>query len=301
MRVVFGKNFHLAPCVRIVGFHLVCSQTLLLVRANEILHLARRILFIVHVHRLHQPLDRGKLVAAVENLKGLRQIRLAVMRAQHAVAQPVKRAYPQAARVDRQHRGQAREHFLGRFVGESHRQNAMRADRAGADQISDARSQHARLAAARPRKDQSGLVRQSDSLALFGIEAGKQGGIHGRIIPQDGDSTLRRISRFNAAPHRNDAMRPSIALQTHREAIREIALRHRVRNVRVFGSVLHGKDTEDSDLDLLVEPTSETTLMDIARIQVEVAKLLNVSVDVLTPNALPDKFRAQVMTEAVTV
>jgi predicted nucleotidyltransferase len=96
-------------------------------------------------------------------------------------------------------------------------------------------------------------------------------------------------------------MRPSIALQIHREAIREIALRHRVRNVRVFGSVLHGEDTEDSDLDLLVEPTSETTLMDIARIQVEVAKLLNVTVDVLTPNALPDKFRAQVMTEAVAV
>jgi predicted nucleotidyltransferase len=96
-------------------------------------------------------------------------------------------------------------------------------------------------------------------------------------------------------------MRPSIALQTYREAIREIALRHRVRNVRVFGSVLHGQDTEDSDLDLLVEPTSETTLMDIARIQVEVAKLLNVSVDVLTPNALPDKFRERVMNEAVAV
>lgn len=96
-------------------------------------------------------------------------------------------------------------------------------------------------------------------------------------------------------------MRPSIALQAHREAIREIALRHRVRDMRVFGSVLHGKDTEDSDLDLLVDPTSETTLMDIARIQVEVAKLLNVGVDVLTPNALPDKFRAQVMAEAVAI
>jgi len=58
-------------------------------------------------------------------------------------------------------------------------------------------------------------------------------------------------------------MRPSIALQTHRDAIREIALRHRVKNVRVFGSVLHGDDTEDSDLDLLVDPTPETTLFDI--------------------------------------
>ncbi len=96
-------------------------------------------------------------------------------------------------------------------------------------------------------------------------------------------------------------MRPSIALQTHRDAIREIALRHRVKNVRVFGSVLHGDDTEDSDLDLLVDPTPETTLMDIAKIQVEVAQLLNITVDVLTPRALPDKFRNQVIEEAQPV
>jgi predicted nucleotidyltransferase len=93
-------------------------------------------------------------------------------------------------------------------------------------------------------------------------------------------------------------MRPSIIFNKHRDAIREIALRHRVKNVRVFGSVLHGEDTEESDLDLLVDPTQETTLMDIAKIEVEVARLLNITVDVLTPRALPDKFRDQVIKEA---
>ena len=96
-------------------------------------------------------------------------------------------------------------------------------------------------------------------------------------------------------------MRPSIALQTHRDAIREIALSHRVKNVRVFGSVLHGDDTEDSDLDLLVDPTPETTLFDIAKIQFELKELLGVAVDVLTPKALPDKFREQVILEAQPV
>lgn len=93
-------------------------------------------------------------------------------------------------------------------------------------------------------------------------------------------------------------MRPSLALKTHREAIRAIALRHRVTDVRVFGSVVHGDDTEDSDLDLLVEPTEETTMMDIAKIQWELGQLLLVTVDVLTPNGLPAKFRAQVVAEA---
>lgn len=96
-------------------------------------------------------------------------------------------------------------------------------------------------------------------------------------------------------------MRPSEALNRHRDAIREIALRHRVTNVRVFGSVLRGEDSEESDLDLLVEPTSETTMMDIARIQLELAHMLCVNVDVLTPRALPDKFRAQVIADAVPV
>lgn len=93
-------------------------------------------------------------------------------------------------------------------------------------------------------------------------------------------------------------MRPSLALQTHREAIRTIALSHRVTMVRVFGSVLTGDDTDDSDLDILVELTKQTTLMDIAAIQYELKQLLGISVNVLTPNALPDTFRNQVIGQA---
>ena len=96
-------------------------------------------------------------------------------------------------------------------------------------------------------------------------------------------------------------MLPSIALQTHREAIRRIALSHRVTNVRVFGSVVYGNDTEGSDLDILVEPTPATTMMDIAKIQLELSQLLPVTVDVLTPNGLPAKFRGRVISEAQAV
>lgn len=96
-------------------------------------------------------------------------------------------------------------------------------------------------------------------------------------------------------------MRPSQALQLHREAVRQIVLQHHALNVRVFGSVLRGEDTDDSDLDLLVEPTPETTLMDIGAIRYELRKLLGIPVDVLTPKALPDSFREQVLSEAMPV
>jgi predicted nucleotidyltransferase len=93
-------------------------------------------------------------------------------------------------------------------------------------------------------------------------------------------------------------MRPSQALKLHRDRIRAIALSHRVTNVRVFGSVLRGEDRDDSDLDILVEPTAETTLMDIGAIQYQLKELLGIPIDVLTPNALPEKFRQRVVNEA---
>jgi len=96
-------------------------------------------------------------------------------------------------------------------------------------------------------------------------------------------------------------MKPSLALQTNRAAIRTVVERHRASNARVFGSVIHGDDHEGSDLDILIDPTPNTTLMDVAKIQVELETLLGVSVDVLTPKSLPDKFRNSVLAEAVPV
>ena len=94
-------------------------------------------------------------------------------------------------------------------------------------------------------------------------------------------------------------MRPSNALLLHRERILAIVVSHRVCNPRIFGSVLTGKDTENSDLDLLVDPTAETTLFDIGAIRYEVSQLLGAPVDVLTPKALPEHFREQVLAAAM--
>ncbi|MEQ1591211.1 MAG: nucleotidyltransferase family protein [Thiobacillaceae bacterium] len=96
-------------------------------------------------------------------------------------------------------------------------------------------------------------------------------------------------------------MKPSQALATHRDAIRNVVALHRACNPRVFGSVVHGDDTEGSDLDILIDPTPDTTLFDIGAIRHELLQLLGVPVDVLTPRALPEKFRATVLAEAIPV
>jgi predicted nucleotidyltransferase len=96
-------------------------------------------------------------------------------------------------------------------------------------------------------------------------------------------------------------MRPSQVLPQHRDAIRRMVLDSGMANPRLFGSVVHGDDGEDSDLDLLVDPSPETSLLDIARLQVELEAAVGIKVDVRTPKFLSTVFRDRVLAEAVPV
>lgn len=93
-------------------------------------------------------------------------------------------------------------------------------------------------------------------------------------------------------------MKPSVALELKRAAVRAAASRFRTANPRIFGSVLHGADQDGSDLDLLVDALPGTTLFDLGGLQGELEDLLGVPVEVLTPGDLPPKFRQQVLAEA---
>lgn len=57
-------------------------------------------------------------------------------------------------------------------------------------------------------------------------------------------------------------MRPSVALEMKRSAVRGAVGRFRTANPRIFGSVLHGTDRDGSDLDLLVDALPGATLIE---------------------------------------
>jgi predicted nucleotidyltransferase len=96
-------------------------------------------------------------------------------------------------------------------------------------------------------------------------------------------------------------MRPSEVLPKHRDAIRRMVFDSGMANPRFFGSVVHGDDAEGSDLDLLVDPSPETSLLDIAKLQIELEAAMGIKVDLLTPKFLPATFRDKVLAEAVPV
>jgi uncharacterized protein len=98
--------------------------------------------------------------------------------------------------------------------------------------------------------------------------------------------------------NREPAITPSTALMAHRDELRQLVSRYGLSRPHVFGSVLSGADTEESDLDLLVDPGRSTSLLTIAGLKIDAEKLLGVRVSILTPNGLPPKFRNEVLQQA---
>jgi predicted nucleotidyltransferase len=97
-------------------------------------------------------------------------------------------------------------------------------------------------------------------------------------------------------------MKPSEMLKLHSAEIRRVVESNDACNPRVFGSVVHGDDTEDSDLDLLVDPIDgKTSLFSLARIKREIEARIGIKTDVLTPMALHERFRNEVLREAVSL
>jgi predicted nucleotidyltransferase len=87
-------------------------------------------------------------------------------------------------------------------------------------------------------------------------------------------------------------------LKSKRQEILAIAARHGARNVRVFGSVARGEAKPESDVDILVEMESGTSLMDHVTLMQDLEDLLERKVDVVSEKALHCYIKDRVLAEA---
>jgi predicted nucleotidyltransferase len=91
------------------------------------------------------------------------------------------------------------------------------------------------------------------------------------------------------------------ALQAQRGKILELAARHGLRNVRVFGSIVRGDAGRNSDVDLLVDVDPARTLLDVIAFEQDLEELLGRSVEVLTDGGLSPYLRQRILAEAAAL
>ncbi len=86
-----------------------------------------------------------------------------------------------------------------------------------------------------------------------------------------------------------------------RDKIIEIAQRHGASNVRIFGSVARGDQTEESDLDLIVRFDPDRSLFDHGALICDLEELLGVKVDVISERGMRDRVRSHSEKDSVAL
>lgn len=88
-------------------------------------------------------------------------------------------------------------------------------------------------------------------------------------------------------------------LRRRRHALLKAARMHGVTQLRVFGSLARGEAGPQSDIDFLVDLRPGRTLVDLAGFRREAKEILDLPVDVATPDMLKERLRNEVLNEAI--
>jgi predicted nucleotidyltransferase len=84
-----------------------------------------------------------------------------------------------------------------------------------------------------------------------------------------------------------------------RAAILRIAAKYGARNVRVFGSMVHGRATDHSDLDLVVDLEAGRSLLDQVGLKQELEELLERKVDIVVEGGISPYLEERILSESV--
>lgn len=90
-------------------------------------------------------------------------------------------------------------------------------------------------------------------------------------------------------------------IHAKRNQILKIAEKYGAFNVRIIGSVARGETRENSDIDFLVTFSPGRTLLDHAGLMIELEALLEVKVDVASDRGLKERYKDEVLREAVSL
>jgi predicted nucleotidyltransferase/predicted XRE-type DNA-binding protein len=142
------------------------------------------------------------------------------------------------------------------------------------------------------------LHNRSRALLVEAVRSGAADGLSQREIAAAVGRSQPEVSRLMHFHSTSDLGR---RLTRNRKSILNLAAAYGIRNVRVFGSVARGVDGPHSDIDLLVDLPSKTSLFTLARLENELAELLEAKVDVVPASNLREHLADQVLSEAVSL
>jgi len=96
-------------------------------------------------------------------------------------------------------------------------------------------------------------------------------------------------------------MKRAELVRRKKEEIHRIARNHGAIDIRLFGSVARGEESDDSDIDFLVELEQGRSLLDLGGMLMDLREELGVEVDLTTTSSLPDDVKQRVLKDSSTL
>lgn len=87
-------------------------------------------------------------------------------------------------------------------------------------------------------------------------------------------------------------------ISRNKTAILDLAKQHGVKSISLFGSMVRGDISDNSDVDFLVELEQGRDLFDLGELLMDLQALLQRKVDLVTQNALHPSISSQILKEA---
>ena len=93
----------------------------------------------------------------------------------------------------------------------------------------------------------------------------------------------------------------SYQIDEFKDLMLNILKKYEVKRASLFGSIVRGEMTSESDIDLLVEFKGKKSLLDLAGLKIELEEKLKCKVDVLTYDSLHPLLKNQILTEQIEI
>ena len=74
-----------------------------------------------------------------------------------------------------------------------------------------------------------------------------------------------------------------------------------MKKAALFGSIVRGEVTEESDIDLLVEFKGRKSLLDLAGLKIDLQELIKKRVDIVTYKSLHPLLKERILNEQVVI
>jgi len=86
-------------------------------------------------------------------------------------------------------------------------------------------------------------------------------------------------------------------LEELKKTLIDVLRKHDVKKAALFGSIVRGDATDESDIDLLVEFEGRKSLLDLAGLKLDLQEIVRRNVDVLTYKSLHPLLRERILRE----